>query len=162
MRIWPTQGDGYSCITTNLILSEIWKSDSIIRKIKESCSLLHKINKQFSQSPDLNNVGWWRVYHRDYFHFIHLKKLICFIFTHCRVVPNQYDFLSSVERYFGEFCLFGILDPIDFHCIEKNIYSEINRNILFCVQQKKINHTDLKCAIPSKTVIFILTQNTSS
>ncbi len=82
MRIWPTQGDGYSCIKTNLILSEIWKSDSIIRKIKESCSLLHKINKQFSQSPDLNNVGWWRVYHRDYFHFkktdmLYIYTLLC-------------------------------------------------------------------------------------
>lgn len=65
----------------------------------------------------------------------------CFLFTHCHVVPNQFDFLSSVKRYFGGFGLFGIL-----------------KNSTFW----KKKYTDLKCAISSKTVIFMLTQNTSS
>ncbi len=55
---------------------------------------------------------------------VHPKMKILSSFTHPRVIPNLYKFLSYVEhkrRYFEEFrWTKKLLAPIDFHCRERN------------------------------------------
>ncbi len=58
-------------------------------------------------------------------------------FTHPNVIPNLYDFLSSVEhkiKYFKSLYLL-FLDTSDFQCMEKN---KIPQNIFFNQEGGKI------------------------